>query len=81
MAAEIKDASTGRVIANGSNAVQKGEDYLIDNIFPYPNNYLNEHVQYIFKIKDTNLFQEGVLLQLVTPPHLPKREATFKEPL
>jgi hypothetical protein len=81
MPSEIKEPLTNTVVAGGDNVVKDGLTYLIPNITPYPNDYLSSsHVGDSFKVKDTNEYRNGILLELVNPPGGGMRTATFKRP-
>lgn len=79
MPSEIIEPLLGRVIATGDNVVPGfGGTYVIANIHPFPNEYLNgNHIGDSFKVKDTNLFSRGALLELSVAPGGGMHTATF----
>jgi len=82
MPSEIKEPQLNQVVATGNNAVAAGGGtYTIGNIAPYPNGHLNTAgVGNTFRVKDTNLFATGVLLELTNPPGAGMLTATFTRP-
>ena len=82
MPSEIREPLTNQLVANGANAVAgPGGTYTIGGIAPYPNADLNQAgVGNTFKVKDTNLFPTGVLLELQNPPGGGMQTATFVRP-
>ncbi|MCU1348818.1 MAG: hypothetical protein JWO56_1848 [Acidobacteria bacterium] len=83
MASEIKEPLLNTVVATGNNAVAGAAagTYTIGNIAPYPNESLNgQGVGNSFRVKDTGLFPNGVLLELTIPPGGGMQTATFTRP-